>query len=210
MLLCESLVDTDIPRHNKMREVIISHWQKSFKTLKLDLSVSLSVLSSCSTNQLWLIALLWANQFQFHLGRLVKCKLGGILGVDCTLDFRVEWMPYAQGHTYWLSSPQEEMFTQGQSGKNNWIPTWSGGCYAQHMSSLWWIAHLLNSSLDWPLHTQQCWEQCSRYARAAALAQQTWDGHCCQLWSFESLCPMLCAHHQHMFFPHSRIHDSYF
>ncbi len=207
MLLCKTLIDADIPRCNKMREVIISHWQKSFETLKLDLSVSLSVLSSHSTNQLWLIALLWANQF--HLRCLVKRKLGSILGIDCTLDFWVEWRPCAQGHAYWLSLPQEETHG-GQSGKNDWIPTWSGWCYTQHMSSLWWIVHLLNSSLDRPLHAQQCREQCSCYVRAAALAWQMQDGHCCQLWSFESSCPMLCTHHQHMFFPHSRIHDSYF
>ena len=120
MLLRETLVDADIPRRDKMREVIISHWQKSFETLKLDLSVSSSVLSSRSTNQLRLIALLWANQF--HLGRLVKRKLGGILGVDCTLDFRVEWTPCAQGCAYWLSLPQEETHG-GQSGKNDRIPT---------------------------------------------------------------------------------------
>ena len=120
MLLHETLVNADIPRRDKMREVIISLWQKSFETLKLDLSVSSSVLSSRSTNQLQLIALLWADQF--HLGRLVKRELGGVLGVDCTLDFRVEWTPCAQGRAYWLSSPQEE--THGcQSGKNDRIPT---------------------------------------------------------------------------------------
>jgi len=50
MVLRESLVDADIPRRDKMREVIIDYWQKSFKDLKLDLSVSSSVLSSRSTN----------------------------------------------------------------------------------------------------------------------------------------------------------------
>jgi hypothetical protein len=50
MVLRETLVDVDIPRRDKMREAIISAWQKSFKDLKIDLSVSLSVLSSHSTN----------------------------------------------------------------------------------------------------------------------------------------------------------------
>jgi hypothetical protein len=39
MILRESLVDTDIPRRNKMREAVISHWRDSFEVLKLDLSV---------------------------------------------------------------------------------------------------------------------------------------------------------------------------
>jgi hypothetical protein len=39
MILRESLVDTDIPRRDKMREAVISHWQDSFEVLKLDLSV---------------------------------------------------------------------------------------------------------------------------------------------------------------------------
>ena len=46
MILRESLVDADIPRRDKMREAIIDAWQKSFTELKLDLSVSFSVLSS--------------------------------------------------------------------------------------------------------------------------------------------------------------------
>jgi hypothetical protein len=39
MILHESLVDTDIPRRDKMREAVISHWRDSFEVLKLDLSV---------------------------------------------------------------------------------------------------------------------------------------------------------------------------
>jgi hypothetical protein len=42
MLLRETLVDADIPRRDKMREVIMGQWRKSFETLKINLSVSLS------------------------------------------------------------------------------------------------------------------------------------------------------------------------
>jgi hypothetical protein len=40
MLLRESLEEADIPRRDKMREIIVSHWRKSFEGLKLELSVS--------------------------------------------------------------------------------------------------------------------------------------------------------------------------
>jgi hypothetical protein len=40
MILWESLVDADIPRRDKMREVIVNYWQKSFEDLKLELAVS--------------------------------------------------------------------------------------------------------------------------------------------------------------------------
>jgi hypothetical protein len=40
MVLRENLVDADIPRRDKMREAIISRWQKWFEQLKLELSVS--------------------------------------------------------------------------------------------------------------------------------------------------------------------------
>src|SRR5712671_4293807 len=40
MVLQETLVDTDIPHRNKMRETIVNHWQKLFEDLKLELSVS--------------------------------------------------------------------------------------------------------------------------------------------------------------------------
>ncbi|KAH9072201.1 hypothetical protein EDB83DRAFT_2516981 [Lactarius deliciosus] len=39
LVLCKSLVSTDIPGHDKMREAIINHWQGSFEVLKLDLAV---------------------------------------------------------------------------------------------------------------------------------------------------------------------------
>jgi len=50
MVLRETLVDADIPYCDKMREAIVYHWKKSFEELKADLSVSLPVLSSLSTN----------------------------------------------------------------------------------------------------------------------------------------------------------------
>jgi len=40
MVLQETLIDTDIPHHDKMRETIVNHWWKSFEDLKLELSVS--------------------------------------------------------------------------------------------------------------------------------------------------------------------------
>jgi hypothetical protein len=43
MLLCETLIESDIPRRNKMREAIITCWRDSFEQLKLDLSVSIAV-----------------------------------------------------------------------------------------------------------------------------------------------------------------------
>jgi hypothetical protein len=42
MVLRENLVDTEIPRRDKMREAILGHFQKSFEELKLELAVSLS------------------------------------------------------------------------------------------------------------------------------------------------------------------------
>ncbi|KAH9037628.1 hypothetical protein EDB85DRAFT_2142326 [Lactarius pseudohatsudake] len=39
MVLREILVDANIPKRDKMREAVMSHWKKSFKGLKLDLSV---------------------------------------------------------------------------------------------------------------------------------------------------------------------------
>jgi hypothetical protein len=43
MVLCDTLIDADISRHDKMREVIIGQWQDSFGKLKLDLSVGIWV-----------------------------------------------------------------------------------------------------------------------------------------------------------------------
>ncbi|KAI9429826.1 hypothetical protein BJY52DRAFT_1200381 [Lactarius psammicola] len=51
MLLRKTLINTDIPRHDKMREVIISLWQKLFKTLKLNLSHSSGQISF--TSNVW-------------------------------------------------------------------------------------------------------------------------------------------------------------
>ena len=42
MILRETLIDADIPRHDKMREAVISHWRTLFEDLKLELSVSLN------------------------------------------------------------------------------------------------------------------------------------------------------------------------
>ena len=43
MVLCEMLIDTDIPCCDKMREAVINRWQDSFGQLKLDLSVGIWV-----------------------------------------------------------------------------------------------------------------------------------------------------------------------
>ena len=53
MVLCKTLVDIDIPCHNKMREAIISQWQDLFGQLKLDLSVGRHIFSFCCINCLW-------------------------------------------------------------------------------------------------------------------------------------------------------------
>ncbi|KAF8491980.1 hypothetical protein F5888DRAFT_1806971 [Russula emetica] len=45
MVLCKTLVDADIPRHDKMREAVISEWRNSFERLKSDLSVGIVILS---------------------------------------------------------------------------------------------------------------------------------------------------------------------
>jgi hypothetical protein len=42
MILRKTLVEADIPRHDKMREAVLSHWKRSFKNLKLKLSVRLN------------------------------------------------------------------------------------------------------------------------------------------------------------------------
>ena len=41
MVLCESLVNADIPHHDKVREAIICNWNRTSKQLKAKLSVSL-------------------------------------------------------------------------------------------------------------------------------------------------------------------------
>ncbi|KAI0286321.1 hypothetical protein BC826DRAFT_1121221 [Russula brevipes] len=40
MVLCRTLIDANIPRHNKIREAIIAQWRVSFEQLKSDLSKS--------------------------------------------------------------------------------------------------------------------------------------------------------------------------
>ncbi len=50
MVLRETLVNIDIPCHDKMREAIISQWQDSFGQLKLDLSVGRCIFSFCCIN----------------------------------------------------------------------------------------------------------------------------------------------------------------
>ena len=40
MVLRDTLVETDIPRRDKMRESVLSKWQRSFQQLKSDLAVS--------------------------------------------------------------------------------------------------------------------------------------------------------------------------
>ena len=54
MVLRETLVDANIPRRDKIREVVISQWRNSFEQLKLDLSVGIGVFSSRLINCLWL------------------------------------------------------------------------------------------------------------------------------------------------------------
>jgi hypothetical protein len=39
MVLHGSLVEADIPHHDKMREAVITQWQTLFEALKLELSV---------------------------------------------------------------------------------------------------------------------------------------------------------------------------
>jgi hypothetical protein len=43
MVLCQTLVDSDIPRRDKMRETVISQWRDSFEELKSNLSVGIAV-----------------------------------------------------------------------------------------------------------------------------------------------------------------------
>jgi hypothetical protein len=40
MVLRETLVEADIPRRDKMREAVITHWRTSFEGLKLELAVA--------------------------------------------------------------------------------------------------------------------------------------------------------------------------
>jgi hypothetical protein len=44
------MVDADIPHRDKVREAIIHLWKESFEILKAELSVSLCVLRSLSTD----------------------------------------------------------------------------------------------------------------------------------------------------------------
>ena len=46
LVLCETLVDAEIPRRDRMREAIISQWWESFQNLKSDLSVNSDFFSS--------------------------------------------------------------------------------------------------------------------------------------------------------------------
>ena len=50
MVLCETLINTDIPYCNKMKEAIIYHWKRSFKELKVALLMSLPFLSLLLTS----------------------------------------------------------------------------------------------------------------------------------------------------------------
>jgi hypothetical protein len=49
-ILRESLLERDIPRRDKLREAIIKRWHRSFKDLKLELSVCSRTLSSQAFN----------------------------------------------------------------------------------------------------------------------------------------------------------------
>ena len=46
MVLQKTLIDADIPHHDKMREAIIYYWKKLFQELKVELSVSLHFVCS--------------------------------------------------------------------------------------------------------------------------------------------------------------------
>src|SRR5258708_40104784 len=50
MVLHKTLINIDIPCHDKMREAIISQWRDSFGQLKLDLSVGRCIFSFCCIN----------------------------------------------------------------------------------------------------------------------------------------------------------------
>jgi hypothetical protein len=43
MVLRETLVDTDIPHRDKMRETVVIQWRNWFEQLKSDLSVSIGI-----------------------------------------------------------------------------------------------------------------------------------------------------------------------
>jgi hypothetical protein len=60
---------------------------------------------------------------------------------------------------------------------------------------------------DWPLHTGQCQEQCSCYARAGVAASCMQDSHCGWLRYFEPLYLMLCTYNQHLLISHHCICD---
>ena len=69
MVLRETLLDSDIPRHDKTREAILYRWKNSFEELKRELMVSLQILPSFYTNlnqwescgQISFTADVWAN-----------------------------------------------------------------------------------------------------------------------------------------------------
>ena len=46
MVLCNTLADTDIPCHDRVREAIIHRWKRLFEELKVELSVGLHILPS--------------------------------------------------------------------------------------------------------------------------------------------------------------------
>lgn len=50
MVLCETLLDSDIPRCDKTREAILYRWKNLFEELKRELMVSLQILPSFYTN----------------------------------------------------------------------------------------------------------------------------------------------------------------
>jgi len=50
MVLRETLIDTDIPHHDKIRDAIMSRWWKMFEDLRDDLSVCLNNLFPTLTN----------------------------------------------------------------------------------------------------------------------------------------------------------------
>ncbi len=53
MVLCENLINANIPHCSKIREAVISQWWDLFEQLKLDLFMSIGIYSFCFVNHLW-------------------------------------------------------------------------------------------------------------------------------------------------------------
>jgi len=132
MVLQESLINTDIPHYDKMRDAIISRWWKTFEDLRDDLSMRLNDLFPTLTNWHWSIEISRVDQlYCWHLGKL---QYGVLLGLDRSLD--LPWchkcMPCTQSSTDQLPSPQEEPHRR-QYRKDYLTPIGSCGRHIQGM-----------------------------------------------------------------------------